>query len=123
MFAALGTVVASWVAIRGLVIQTSPDVIMYVRPDKTLNSFARLVISNIGEAPAYDVRFRLSKDLFKFDSIEYQKASLIFDRGYTILLPKQERSLLFGSFEDLEQRWGQGVVDVEVAYSKKNHKK
>ena len=123
LFAALGTIVASWVAIRGLLIQTSPDVIMYVRPDEVSSSFARLVIKNIGEAPAYDVRFRLSKNLFEADSIEYQMASKIFDNGYTILPPKQGRNLLLGSFEDLQQRWGSNVVEVEVSYSKKYGKR
>ena len=33
LFAALGTVVASWAAIRALRIQTSPDILMFVHPD------------------------------------------------------------------------------------------
>ena len=49
--AAIATVVASWAALRGLAIQTSPDIIMYVRPDDVSPSQARLVIRNIGEAP------------------------------------------------------------------------
>ena len=123
MFAALGTVVASWAAIRGLIIQTSPDVIMFVKPDEISPGFARLIVRNIGEAPAYDVRFCLSKDLFEPDSLEYQMASVIFDRGYTILPPKQERDILLGSFQDLESRWGHDVVDVKVSYSKKYRKR
>ena len=48
--AALATVVASWAALRALTIQTSPDIIMFVRPDDVSPSLARLVIRNIGEA-------------------------------------------------------------------------
>ena len=83
--AAMATVVASWAALRGLAIQTSPDIIMYVRPDDVSPSQARLVIRNIGEAPAYNVVFRLSPDLFVNDSFEYTRASVVFDRGYAIL--------------------------------------
>lgn len=117
--AAIATVVASWAALRGLAIQTSPDIIMYVRPDDVSPSQARLVIRNIGEAPAYNVVFRLSPDLFVNDSFEYTRASVVFDRGYAILPPKQERNILLGRFEDLEGLWGHSIVDVNVSFSKK----
>lgn len=82
--AALATVVASWAALRALTIQTSPDIIMFVRPDDVSPSLARLVIRNIGEAPAYNVAFRLSPELFPKGSFEYTRASVVFDRGYAI---------------------------------------
>lgn len=117
--AALATVVASWAALRALTIQTSPDIIMFVRPDDVSPSLARLVIRNIGEAPAYNVAFRLSPELFPKGSFEYTRASVVFDRGYAILPPKQERDILLGSFEDLEGLWGHSIVDVNVSFSKK----
>lgn len=117
--AAIATVVASWAALRALSIQTSPDIIMFVRPDDDSPSYARLVIRNIGEAPAYNVVFRLSPDLFPEDSFEFRHASVVFDRGYAILPPKQERSILLGGFEDLEGLWGHSVVEVSVSFSKR----
>lgn len=117
--AAIATVVASWAALRALTIQTSPDIIMFVRPDDVSPSQARLVIRNIGEAPAYNVAFRLSPDLFVKDSFEYAHASVVFDRGYAILPPKQERNILLGGFEGLEGLWGHSVVEVNVSFSKK----
>jgi len=117
--AALATVVASWAALRALTIQTSPDIIMFVRPDDVSPSLARLVIRNIGEAPAYDVAFRLSPELFPKGSFEYTRASVVFDRGYAILPPKQERDILLGEFEDLEDLWGSSIVEVNVSFSKK----
>ena len=36
--AAIATVVASWAALRALAIQTSPDIIMFIRPDDVLPS-------------------------------------------------------------------------------------
>lgn len=117
--AALATVVASWVALRALTIQTSPDIIMFVRPDDVSPSLARLVIRNIGEAPAYNVAFRLSPELFPKGSFEYTRASVVFDRGYAILPPKQERDILLGEFEDLEDLWGSSIVEVNVSSSKK----
>lgn len=117
--AALATVVASWAALRALIIQTSPDIIMFIRPDKASSSFARLIIRNIGEAPAYNVTFRISQNLFPTSSIEYEKASIVFDRGYAILPPKQEREILLGQFKELEQLWGSTVEEVEVSFSKK----
>lgn len=116
---AIATVAASWTGLRTLVIQTSPDIIMFIRPDVVSPSLARLVIRNIGEAPAYNVSFRLSPDLFLKDSFEYKHASVVFDRGYAILPPKQERDILLGSFEDLEGLWGHSIVDVNVSFSKK----
>lgn len=116
---AIATVVASWVGLRTLVIQTSPNIIMFIQPDDDSPSLARLVIRNIGEAPAYNVSFRLSPDLFLKDSFEYKHASVVFDRGYAILPPKQERDILLGSFEDLEGLWGRSIVDVNVSFSKK----
>lgn len=116
---AIATVAASWTGLRTLVIQTSPDIIMFIRPDVVSPSLARLVIRNIGEAPAYNVSFRLSPDLFLKDSFEYKHASVVFDRGYAILPPKQERGILLGSFEDLEGLWGHSIVDVNVSFSKK----
>lgn len=98
---------------------TSPDIIMFVRPDDVSPSQARLVIRNIGEAPAYNVTYRLSPDLFVKDSFEYVRASVVFDRGYAILPPKQERNILLGGFEDLEGLWGHSIVDVNVSFSKK----
>lgn len=56
---AIATVAASWTSLRTLVSQTSPDIIMFIRPDVVSPSMARLVIRNIGEAPAYNVSFRL----------------------------------------------------------------
>lgn len=44
LFAALGTVIASWAAIRALRIQTSPDILMYVRPDENSSSSLRLFV-------------------------------------------------------------------------------
>lgn len=117
--AALATVVASWAALRALTIQTSPDIIMFVRPDDVSPSLARLVIRNIGEAPAYNVAFRLSPELFPKGSFEYTRASVVFDRGYAILPPKQERDILLGEFEDLEGLWGSSIVEVNVSFSKK----
>lgn len=117
--AALATVVASWAALRALTIQTSPDIIMFVRPDGVSPSLARLVIRNIGEAPAYNVAFRLSPELFPKGSFEYTRASVVFDRGYAILPPKQERDILLGEFEDLEDLWGSSIVEVNVSFSKK----
>lgn len=117
--AALATVVASWAALRALTIQTSPDIIMFVRPDDVSPSLARLVIRNIGEAPAYIVAFRLSPELFPKGSFEYTRASVVFDRGYAILPPKQERDILLGEFEDLEDLWGSSIVEVNVSFSKK----
>lgn len=116
---AIATVAASWTGLRTLVIQTSPDIIMFIRPDVVSPSLARLVIRNIGEAPAYNVSFRLSPDLFLKESFEYKHASVVFDRGYAILPPKQERDILLGSFEDLEGLWGHSIVDVNVSFSKK----
>lgn len=117
--AAIATVVASWAALRTLTMQTSPDIIMFVRPDYVSPPQARLVIRNIGEAPAYNVTFRLSPDLFLKDSFEYEQASVVFDKGYAILPPKQERDILLGRFEDLEGLWGRSIVEVHVSYSKK----
>lgn len=117
--AALATVVASWAALRALTIQTSPDIIMFVRPDDVSPSLAWLVIRNIGEAPAYNVAFRLSPELFPKGSFEYTRASVVFDRGYAILPPKQERDILLGEFEDLEDLWGSSIVEVNVSFSKK----
>lgn len=117
--AALATVVASWAALRALTIQTSPDIIMFVRPDDVSPSLARLVIRNIGEAPAYNAAFRLSPELFPKGSFEYTRASVVFDRGYAILPPKQERDILLGEFEDLEDLWGSSIVEVNVSFSKK----
>ena len=117
--AAIATVVASWAALRTLAIQTSPDIIMFVRPDEVSPSQAKLVIKNIGEAPAYNVMFRLSPDLFPANSYEYKYASIAFDRGYSILAPKQERNILLGQFKDLFRLWGTSVVEVTVSYSKK----
>lgn len=120
---AIATVAASWTGLRTLVIQTSPDIIMFIRPDVVSPSLARLVIRNIGEAPAYNVSFRLSPDLFLKDSFEYKHASVVFDRGYAILPPKQERDILLGSFEDLEGLWGHSIVDVNVSFSNKNRRR
>lgn len=108
--AVIATVVASWAALRALAIQTSPDIIMFVRPDDVSPSQARLVIRNIGEAPAYNVTYRLSPDLFVKDSFEYEHASVVFDRGYAILPPKQERNILLGRFEELEGLWGHSIL-------------
>lgn len=117
--AAIATVVASWAGLRTLVIQTSPNIIMFIQPDDVSPSLARLVIRNIGEAPAYNVSFRLSPDLFLKDSFEYKHASVVFDRGYAILPPKQERDIILGRFEDLKGLWGSSIVEVNVSFSKK----
>lgn len=82
---AIATVVASWAGLRALVIQTSPNIIMFIRPDDVSPSLARLVIRNIGEAPAYNVSFRLSPDLFLKDSFEYKHASVVFDKGLSLI--------------------------------------
>lgn len=122
--AAIATVAASWAAIRALMIQTTPDIIMFVRPDDVSPSQARLVIRNNGEAPAYNVAFRLSPDLFPKDSFEYEHASIVFNRGYAILPPKQERDILLGGFEDLKGLWGCSIVEINVSFSKKyGHKR
>lgn len=46
---AIATVVASLAGLRALVIQTSPNIIMFIRPDDVSPSLARLVIRSIGE--------------------------------------------------------------------------
>lgn len=120
MFAALGTVTASWAAIRALRIQTSPDIFMYVRPDENSVSALRLVIKNNGDAPAYDVKFRLDRSLFpEGDSFEYDAAKVVFTSGYTILPPMAERTILLGDFRDIESLWGCTVYEVPVEYKKR----
>lgn len=117
LFAALGTVIASWAAIRALKIQTSPDILMYVRPDSSSDSNLRLVIRNNGNAPAYDVKFRLDRSLFpEGDSFEYDAAEIIFPSGYAILPPMAERTILLGYFGDIEPLWGCTVYEVPVEY-------
>lgn len=117
LFAALGTVVASWAAIRALRIQTSPDILMYVRPDDNSDSNLRLVIRNNGDAPAYDVKFRLDRSLFpEGDSFEYDAAEVVFSSGYAILPPMAERTILLGYFGDIEPLWGRTVYEVSVEY-------
>ena len=44
---AIATVAASWTSLRTLVSQTSPDIIMFIRPDGVSPSMARLVIRNL----------------------------------------------------------------------------
>lgn len=120
MFAALGTVIASWAAIRALKIQTSPDILMYVRPDENSVSALRLVIRNNGDAPAYDVKFRLDRSLFpEGDSFEYDAAKVIFKYGYAILPPMAERTIFLGYFRDIEPLWGCTVYEVSVEYKKR----
>ena len=57
--------------------------------------------------------------MFVKDSFEYAHAFVVFDRGYAILPPKQERNILLGRFEDLEGLWGHSIVDVKVLFSKR----
>ena len=117
LFAALGTAIASWAAIRALRIQTSPDILMYVRPDDNSDSNLRLVIRNNGDAPAYDVKFRLDRSLFpEGDSFEYDAAEVVFSSGYAILPPMAERTILLGYFGDIEPLWGRTVYEVSVEY-------
>lgn len=120
LFAALGTVIASWAAIRALRIQTSPDILMCVRPDENSSSSLRLVIRNNGDAPAYDVRFRLDGSLFSdAEPYSYHAAEAVFSSGYAVLPPKAERTLLLGSFRNIKPLWGDAVYEVTVRYRKR----
>ena len=88
---------------------------MYVRPDDNSDSNLRLVIRNNGDAPAYDVKFRLDRSLFpEGDSFEYDAAEVVFSSGYAILPPMAERTILLGYFGDIEPLWGRTVYEVPV---------
>lgn len=123
VFAALGTMVASWAAIRALLVQTSPDIIMFIAPDSTLPTSARLIIRNNGDAPAYDVRFNLAENMFPSKTPFYEIASNVFNKGYAILPPKCDRDIYLGSFEQLDSIWGDTVYEVEVFLFKEMEEK
>lgn len=76
-----------------------------------------MVIRNNGDAPAYDVKFRLDRSLFpEGDSFEYDAAEVVFSSGYAILPPMAERTILLGYFGDIEPLWGRTVYEVPVEY-------
>ena len=96
--AVVSALVAYWVYRS----QTYPDVIAYVGPIAEPSRLVALFVENIGNAPAYDVDFRVSGgDLPIADDLRADVESSFLVHGIPMLAPRAHRCLYLGLYEEV----------------------
>jgi hypothetical protein len=112
--AVIAVVVAGWSIFEGrrlYLLQTSPEIVIYIGRNERFHDAADLVITNIGLAPAVDVRFHWPEDTKLFGLYEGQRESIyILDKGIKFLPPGQRYSYSVGVFRDMDQSETTGCV-------------
>lgn len=92
-----------------------PNVIVDFQPRKEWVNFMDIVIKNIGEFPAFDIKFNINPDF------EYAKGKFLsqlgYMRGISYLAPKKTiRSFITSMAEDFEKK--KVPFEIEVSYAK-----
>ena len=101
----VAAVASAVVARRVYLSETSPDVILYVEPQREGSHMAMLTMRNIGRAPAYDVSVELSGPL----------PESVVRNPVPMLAPGASRSVYLGLFPDLIGA-GAPAVSAMVSY-------
>lgn len=117
LFAAIGTVAASWAALRTLRLQTTPDVIAYIEPHRQSLANACLVIENIGFAPAFDIWTELDERALPKSEATGKIVKSFLKSNIALLAPGQRRDIYLGSFSDLSAKWKGDELKVTLMYS------
>jgi hypothetical protein len=92
-----------------------PNVIVDFQPRKEWVNFMDIIIKNIGESPAFDIKFNINPDF------EYTKGKFLsqlgYMRGISYLAPKKTiRSFITSMAEDFEKK--KVPFEIEVSYAK-----
>jgi hypothetical protein len=89
VFYAILTFVLVWETRRLRKVQTEPKISVYIEPEERWLNLIDLVIKNIGQGPAYDLRFTCPEDFKLSPKREKTLSSLSFLRGIDYLAPEQ----------------------------------
>lgn len=102
-----------------------PHVIVYATADPDRPTIINLVIKNVGNRPAYDVRFQPSEPLpnraFGMDPETAKPAEPMtagpIVSGIPMLAPKDERVITWGQYHGLRASLGDRTISVVTTYS------
>ena len=102
-----------------------PDVVMYTAHDDRRPSILIIVIENVGATPAFDVRFKLPREIERkaannpaklIDPIWRPMREGPLVDGIPLLGPGGRRVLTWGSFIALRETFGDALVRVSATY-------
>lgn len=107
--------------------QTDPEVIVYTKHDSNRSTIISLVIENIGNAVAYDIKFSFSKSIparaFGWEPIAEDKVDWLKDgpliNGIPSLPPGGVRELDWGRYAGLRSVIGDGAISVTARFKAK----
>lgn len=99
--------------------QTVPCIVVYAqnRPDLEMRRMIEIVIENIGNGVARDVRFRLSEKIpcrFLGNGEWMNEGPLI--EGISALCPRQKRVMLWGIYDELHEKIGDRKIQVTATF-------
>lgn len=123
----LVTVVATFINYLLLRSQTDPEIIIYTKHDLRRSTIITLVIENIGKSVAYNITFRLSKQIPKHafgwkeiqeGDIEWMNSGPLVN-GIPSLPPGGSRELDWGQFVGLKSIIGDQPILITAQYEAK----
>lgn len=118
VFTAVAGAAASWAAVRTFSVQTSPDVIVYIRPDDERPRIMYLVVRNVGAAPAYSIKFDHESAATLLELVGDDISRLLLESGIEMLAPGESRSEHMPCTEGVMSRWDERVsIIMRVTFS------
>lgn len=111
-FAAIFGLLAVWVTWLALSNNSQPQVLIYYQPSINRSSVIDLIIENVGNGTAYDIKFSAPIPINWF-GIEVPDLSnpggWLSEGGIPALAPKQRYTFTGGQFSGLKAKLGEGV--------------
>lgn len=99
--------------------QTDPHVAVRLEPSSEWINLILLVVENLGNGPAYDLRLTVSPEFLMERNVKLSEVGL-FKHGMPYLAPKQKVTLfltsIVGQTAEIERPGGKYSVDVNVHY-------
>lgn len=119
-FAAIFGLLAVWVTWLALSNNSQPQVLIYYQPSVNRGSMIDLIIENIGNGTAYDVKFSAPVPInwFGIEEPEFSgQGGWLSEGGIPALAPKQRYTYTGGQFSGLKAKLGSGVkISINYRY-------
>ena len=101
--------------------QTEPNIFITVEPNERARSFLNLVIQNIGQGPAFDLKFKVDPDILLGTGEPLSKVNFMI-QGFSRLAPKQRFEFFIANAREVAKDKARTLYNLTVFYNDKNRK-
>lgn len=102
-------------------IQIEPEIAVYILPRKEWINFIDIIIENIGQGPAYNIKFHFDKSLKVLKDKDIKRINIL-NKGIHYMAPKQKINFFITSMIENFEEKSKLVINVIVKYKSLNNK-